>query len=80
MNKYEIYYKNSLIGNCFIKDDYLEYKVINKIDDVFEFLKNDYNGKLVDFPFIYDKIIHIKKFNLKELSYQGSSYLVKKIN
>ena len=80
MNKYELYYKDILIANItIIENQIIEYKVLNPINDIFNFLKKDFSGMLVDFPFIKSRIDNMNKFNLEQLKYENNSYLLKRI-
>ena len=80
MNKYELYYKDILIANItIIENQIIEYKVLNAINDIFNFLQNDFNGMLDDFPFIKSRIDNMKKFGLEQLKYENNSYLLKRI-
>lgn len=80
MNKYELYYKNILIANILInQNNQIEYKVLNIVEDTFIFLQKDFNGLLDEFPFIKNRIENMDKFNLNELKYVNTSYLLKRI-
>lgn len=77
MEKYELYYKNTLIGILEINDTSCSYKSKNKETGFLEFLKED-----MDYlhPFFESRITKMKSFNLTELKYITDNYKLRKIN
>ena len=70
--KYELYYRNILIGNLCISNDYTKYtpnkENISNIDDmIFNFLKEE-----MDYlhPFLKMRVDKLKKFNMKSDSFK----------
>lgn len=79
MEKYELYYLGILIGKLEILNNEYNYLVINKHNDIFNFLNEDSSGNIKDFPFMESRINNMKKFNLLNLKYQNSNYELKKV-
>ena len=74
--KYELYYRNILIGNLSISNDYTKYtpnkENISNIEDlIFNFLKEE-----MDYlhPFLKMRVDKLKKFNMKSVSFPTDSY------
>lgn len=83
MEKYELYYKEFLIGLIEINEcsyyfkSYTDKLKDNSIYDlIYNFLKED---SFEINSFIRYKIEHMRKFNLDILQYQNSDYVFKKI-
>lgn len=82
MRKFELYYKEYLVGNIEMDDNSFLYvpnkKNIEEINDdlLLVFLKDK-----IDYyhPFFESRIKNMDKFNMKELKYQNSSYELKEI-
>lgn len=82
MRKFELYFKNYLIGNIEMNDNSFQYvpnkEVIEEINDdlLLVFLKEK-----IDYlhPFFESRIKNMDKFNMKELKYPNSSYELKEI-
>jgi len=79
MEKYELYYLGILIGKLEILNNDYKYLVINKHNDIFNFLNEDSSGNIKDFPFMESRINNMKKFNLSNLKYQNSNYELIKV-
>lgn len=79
MEKYELYYLGILIGKLEILNNEYKYLVINKHNDIFNFLNEDSSGNIKDFPFMESRINNMKKFNLSNLKYQNSNYELIKV-
>lgn len=77
MEKYELYYKDVLIGLLEINNNTYYYKHIENNQDILEFLKDD-----MDFlhPFLESRITKMQSFNLTELKFQTDDYKIIKIN
>lgn len=77
MEKYELYYKNTLIGILEINDTSCSYKSKNKETGFLEFLKED-----MDYlhPFFSSRINNMKKFNLIKQKYETDNYEIKRID
>ena len=82
MRKFELYYKEYLIGNIEMNDNSFLYvpnkKNIEEInDDLLLVLLKD----KIDYyhPFFESRIKNMDKFNMNELKYQNSSYELKEI-
>lgn len=82
MRKFELYFKNYLIGSIEMNDNSFLYipnkEVIEEINDdlLLVFLKEE-----IDYlhPFFESRIENMDKFNMKELKYPNSSYKLKEI-
>ena len=76
---YELFYKDQLIGEFIITDNkYIDYKYVGSVDlEIYDFLKKDNKCNINEFPFIENRIINIKKFNLTTLQYPNTSYVLK---
>ena len=79
MEKYELYYLGILIGKLEILNNDYKYLVINKHNDIFNFLNEDSSGNIKDFQFMESRINNMKKFNLSNLKYQNSNYELIKV-
>ena len=79
MEKYELYYLGILIGKLEILNNEYKYLVVNKHNDIFNFLNEDSSGNIKDFPFMESRINNMKKFNLSNLKYQNSNYELIKV-
>ena len=77
--KYELFYKDQLIGEFIITDNkYIDYKYVGSVDlEIYDFLKKDNKCNINEFPFIEIRIINIKKFNLTTLQYPNTNYVLK---
>ena len=76
---YELFYKDQLIGEFIITDNkYIDYKYVGSVDlEIYDFLKKHNKCNINEFPFIENRIINIKKFNLTTLQYPNTSYVLK---
>lgn len=82
MRKFELYYKEYLIGSIEMNDNSFLYipnkEVIEEINDdlLLVFLKEE-----IDYfhPFFKSRIENMDKFNMNELKYPNSSYKLKEI-
>ena len=77
MEKYELYYRDVLIGILEINNSTYYYKSIENNQDILSFLKED-----MDYlhPFLESRITKMKRFNLTELKYLTDNYELRKIN
>ena len=82
MRKFELYYKDYIIGNIKMNEDSFLYapnsEVIKKIEEeiILEFLKEK-----IDYyhPYFKSRIENMDKFNLKSIKYINSNYELKEI-
>lgn len=76
MEKYELYYKNTLIGILEINDTSCSYKSKNKETGFLEFLKED-----MDYlhPFFSSRINNMSKFNMTQVQYPTDGYKLVKV-
>ena len=84
MEKYELYYFDSLIANISIIDNSVLYVPIMENIQQFETqilvdLKTEKNTNIEHFPFLCTRINNMKKFQLNVLKYVTDNYTIKKI-